>query len=134
MVSLQTERLRTVEQVRAFAEGSEPVDYKPKDRASAYAFMQRTVARFDYHLLGRAGWGCVRTYISKAYGYSLAQVTPTAGPNRARTVLPLQGNDIAAHASGQGLEAGARPLIGRPRRNPTISVFLTNYLRTCGRR
>ena len=69
------------------------INYLPdrKDRASAYAFMQRTVARFDHYLLGRAGWGCVRTYISKAYGYSLAQVTPTAGPNRARTVLPLQG-------------------------------------------
>ncbi len=75
MVSLQTERLRTVEQVRAFAEGSEPVDYKPKDRASAYAFVRRTVARFDYHRLGRAGRGCVRAYIGKAYGYSPAPVT-----------------------------------------------------------
>ena len=41
-MTLQTERLRTMEQVRAFIEGSEPVDYKPKDRACAYAFVRRT--------------------------------------------------------------------------------------------
>ena len=31
-MTLQTERLRTMEQVRAFVEGSEPVDYKPEEK------------------------------------------------------------------------------------------------------
>ena len=36
-VTLQTERLRTMELIRAFVEDSESVDYEPKGRASAYA-------------------------------------------------------------------------------------------------
>ena len=75
IVTLQTERLRTMEQVRAFVEGSEPVDYQPKDRASAYAFVRRTLAAFDYHRLGRADRGCVRAYIGKACGFSAAQIS-----------------------------------------------------------
>ena len=64
-----------MEQVRAFVEGSEPVDYQPKDRASAYAFVRRTLATFDYHRLGRADRGCVRAYIGKARGFSAAQIS-----------------------------------------------------------
>ena len=64
-----------MEQVRAFVEGSEPVDYQPKDRASAYAFVRRTLAAFDYHRLGRADRGCVRAYIGKACGFSAAQIS-----------------------------------------------------------
>ena len=74
-MTLQTERLRTMEQVRAFVEGSGPVDYKPMDRASVYAFVSRALARFDYHLLGRADRGCARAYIRKACGLSPAQIT-----------------------------------------------------------
>ena len=74
-MTLQTERLRTMEQVRAFVEGSEPVDYKPQDRASAYAFVRRTLVRFDHHLLGRAERGCLRAYVGKVCGFSPAQIT-----------------------------------------------------------
>ena len=41
-MTLQTERLRMMEQIRAFVEGCESVDYKPRDRACAYAFVRRT--------------------------------------------------------------------------------------------
>ena len=74
-MTLQTERLRTMEQVRAFVEGSEPVDYKPQDRASAYAFVRRTLVAFHYDRLGRADRGCVRAYIGKVCGFSPAQIT-----------------------------------------------------------
>ena len=74
-MTLQTERLRTMEQVRTFVEGSEPVDYKPQDRASAYAFVRRTLVAFDYGGLARAERGCLRTYIGKVCGFSPAQIT-----------------------------------------------------------
>ena len=41
-MTLQTERLRTMEQIRAFVEGCESVDYKPEDCACAHAFVRRT--------------------------------------------------------------------------------------------
>ena len=45
IVALQTERIRTVDQVRAFLDGSEPVDYLPQDRDDAYEFVRRTLVR-----------------------------------------------------------------------------------------
>ena len=74
-MTLQTERLRMMEQIRAFVEGCEFVDYKPKDRACAYAFVRRTPVRFDSARLGRADRGCVRAYIGKPGGFSPAQIT-----------------------------------------------------------
>ena len=74
-MTLQTERLRTMEQVRAFVQGSGSVDYQPEDRAGAYAFVRRTLARFDYARLGRADRGCVRAYLGKVCGFSPAQIT-----------------------------------------------------------
>ena len=54
---LQTERLRTIEQVKAFVGGSEPVDFKSLDRAFAHDFVRRTLVVFDYHRLGKAERG-----------------------------------------------------------------------------
>ena len=44
-MALQTERIRTVDQVRAFLDGSEPVDYLPQDRDDAYEFVRPTLVR-----------------------------------------------------------------------------------------
>ena len=74
IVTLQTERIGTLEQVRAFVEGSEPLDIKLADRESAYAFIRRTLVRFGYHREGRAAKGLLRAYIGKATGLSRAQV------------------------------------------------------------
>lgn len=51
ILSLDVERLRTPEQVRAFLDGSEPVDFNPVSRAEAFA--SRTLTRFDYARLGK---------------------------------------------------------------------------------
>ena len=74
IVTLQTERIRTLEQVRAFVEGSGPVDIKLADRESAYAFIRRALVRFGYHGAGRAAKGLLRAYLGKATGLSRAQV------------------------------------------------------------
>ena len=46
ILSLDVERLRTPEQVRAFLDGSGPVDFNPVSRDEAYAFVSRTLTRF----------------------------------------------------------------------------------------
>ena len=58
-MTFQTERLCTLEPVRAFVEGSGPADYQPEDRRSAYEFVRRTLVRFGYPRLGRADRGCL---------------------------------------------------------------------------
>ena len=53
-MTLQTEHLRVIEQVRAFIERSDPMDYKPKDRTFTYAFVRRTLVAFHYDRIGLA--------------------------------------------------------------------------------
>ena len=75
IVTLQTERIRTMEQVAAFVEASEPVDFQPLDRDGAYAFVARTLTRLGYRALDRPSKALVKRYLAKTTGYSRAQLT-----------------------------------------------------------
>ena len=75
IVTLQTERIRTMEQVAAFVEASEPVDFQPLDRDGAYAFVARTLTRLGYRALDRPSKALVKRYVAKTTGYSRAQLT-----------------------------------------------------------
>ena len=82
IVTLQTERVRTLEQVRAFVEGSEAVDFTGADRESVYEFVRRTLVRLSYERLGKPDKGLVRRYLAKVTGLSRAQLTRLIGLNR----------------------------------------------------
>ena len=72
---LDTRRLQTLEQVREFLAGSAGIDLQPRSRADAYAFVAKTLERFDYALLGKPDKGLLRRFLAKATGLSRAQVT-----------------------------------------------------------
>ena len=75
-MTLCTERIRTLDDIRAFLGGNEAADITPHDREAAYAFIERALVRFRYHLaLSRAGKGRVREFLAKVTGYSDAQLT-----------------------------------------------------------
>ena len=82
IVTLQTERVRTLEQVRAFVEGSEAVDFTGADRESVYEFVRRTLVRLSYERLGKPDKGLVRRYLAKVTGLSRAQLTRLIGQHR----------------------------------------------------
>ena len=75
ILSLDVERLRTAEQLRAFLDGNAPVDFQPVSRGEAYAFVSRMLSRFDYTRLGKSDRGLVKGFLGKATGLSRAQVT-----------------------------------------------------------
>lgn len=75
IVTLQTERLRTVEQIRGFLEGNGEVGFRPLNREEPYGFVRRTLVHVNYGALERAGKGTVREFLGKATGLSRAQVT-----------------------------------------------------------
>ena len=79
ILSLGIERLHTLDQVRAFLAGSEPVDFSPRSREEVYVFVQRMLARFDYARLGKADKGAVRRFLAKTTGLSRAQLTRLVG-------------------------------------------------------
>ena len=73
-MTLRTERIRTLDQMRAFVEGNEPADFEFTDRTSAYAVIRRTLVRFEYHTLRKPDKGLVRRFLEKATGFSEAQM------------------------------------------------------------
>ena len=75
ILSLGIERLRTLEQVGAFLDGNEPVDFRPGTRREAYAFVQKALVRFDYASLGKADRGLAKRFLEKVTGLSRAQLT-----------------------------------------------------------
>ena len=82
IVTLQTERVRTLEQVRAFVEGSEAVDFGGCEREGVYTLVRRTLVKLDYHRLGKPDKGLVKRYLGKVTGLSRAQLTRLIGQHR----------------------------------------------------
>ena len=72
---LQTERLRTLDEVRAVIDGNQRVDFHIADRESAYDFIRRTLVRFHYLGLSKPDRGVIRRYLAKMTGLSRAQLT-----------------------------------------------------------
>jgi len=75
IVTLQTQRVQTLEQVHRVAAGEERVEFEVLERASAYDFIRRTLVQFDYAALGKADKGAVKAYLGKMTGLSRAQLT-----------------------------------------------------------
>ena len=75
ILRLDIERLRTIDELRDFMAGSEPVDFHLTERRGAYDFVRRTVVRLGYSALTKAHKGVVRRFVAKVTGLSKAQTT-----------------------------------------------------------
>ena len=73
IVDIETRRLRTIGQLRAFVEGNEAVDFQPQTRDEAYGFVRDTLERFAYGRLGRRDRGVVLRFLVAATGISRQQ-------------------------------------------------------------
>ncbi len=58
ILRLDFERMRTLDEVRAFMDGNEPVDLRSVDRDEAYDLIRRMLVRFGYAGLDRAAKAC----------------------------------------------------------------------------
>ena len=65
----------SLEGIRAFLAGSEPVQFAGQKREEIYRWVEQTLREQDYQRLGRADRGLVRQYVGKMTGLSRAQVT-----------------------------------------------------------
>ena len=83
IVTLQTERVQTLADVRAVIDGNDRLDYQFTDREAAYEFIRRTLVRFDYPTLSKPDKGVIGRYLAKMTGLSRAQMTRLVGQHRA---------------------------------------------------
>jgi transposase InsO family protein len=75
IVSVQTAQKVSLEQIRAFLEASDEVQFQAENRQEVYTWVERTLREQDWDALGRASRGLVRRYLAKMTGLSRAQIT-----------------------------------------------------------
>ncbi|MDX9752277.1 MAG: transposase family protein [Flavobacteriales bacterium] len=75
IVNLHTQALNSLDEVRAFLEGSSTVSFVAPDPAERYRWLAATLRQFHYDSLGRADKGTLRAFMVKVTGYSRAQLT-----------------------------------------------------------
>lgn len=73
-MTLHTQGLQTLAQLRAFVSGNETISFTLTDRHAAYGWMSDTLMLFNYVHCTRADKGVLRQYLLKVTGFSRAQV------------------------------------------------------------
>ena len=69
----------SLEQIRAFLEASQAVEFAGQNREETYQWIEATLRAHGYERLGRADKGLVRRYVAKMTGLSRAQMTRLIG-------------------------------------------------------
>ena len=82
-MTLQSERVQILADVRAVIDGNDRLDYQFTDREAAYEFIRRPLVRFDYPTLSKPDKGVIGRYLAKMTGLSRAQMTRLVGQHRA---------------------------------------------------
>ena len=82
IVNLDTHRLTSLDDVRAFLAGSSPFQFHLTAREDAYRWIESTLRQLGYLRLGKADRGVVKAYLEKVTGFSRAQVTRLIGQYR----------------------------------------------------
>jgi len=82
IVKLRPQGLQTFDEIQAFLDGSQPIDFEVTTREEAYAFAERSLRVFRYASCSRAHKGLLRRYLAKITGLSRAQVTRLIAQHR----------------------------------------------------
>src|ERR1700683_5627994 len=76
---MQAGESMSLEQIQAFLETSDEVEFKAGNKEDLYEWVNQTLGRLDYRKLKRSGRGLVRRYVAKMTGLSRAQATRLLG-------------------------------------------------------
>lgn len=74
-ITMIDSRLSGSKEIKELLKSTEAVEFKRKDKAEAYKWMQETLEKFRYLKLRKEEKGIIRKYIAKMTGYSRSQIT-----------------------------------------------------------
>lgn len=74
-MKLHSQRLQSLDEVRAFLAGVTPLDFEVPSREQAYAWIESSLRQLHYLQLGKTDKGIIRQYLGKVSGFSRAQIT-----------------------------------------------------------
>jgi transposase InsO family protein len=75
IVNMQAGERMSLEQIRAFLEASDEVEFRSRNRVEVYGWVNQLLRQLHFQELKRSGRGLVRRYVAKMTGMSRAQVT-----------------------------------------------------------
>ena len=104
-------KLKTIEQVRLFVQGSRNLELKPVNREEKYHWVESVLMRFRYDSLNRNDKGIIRNYLIRVTGYSRAQVCRLIGEYRQSgevRIRPYRRNRFPARYTKADIELLAR--------------------------
>lgn len=127
-MSINTQALKTLEQVRAFLDGTLAVQFQAVTRAERHRFLESVLRRFDYPRLGRADRGLILRFLSKMTGYSRQQTTRLVAQWRADGRLADRRGPPAQPFARRYTEADVRLLAEMDQLHGTLSGPATKKL------
>ena len=74
-MKLHSQRLQTLDEIRAFLTGSAPMDFEAPSRDEAYGWIESSLRQLGYLRVGKVDKGLIRKYLRKVSGFSRAQLT-----------------------------------------------------------
>jgi transposase len=77
----------TQQQIQAFLQGNQEIEFAGQNRAGRYQFVQRVLVAQEYLAQGKKQRGAIRAYLSKVTGLSLPQITRLIRQYRQRGVV-----------------------------------------------
>jgi transposase InsO family protein len=75
IISMDDSKCLSLDEIRAFLSGAEPVEFSAQGRREIYGWVERVLVRYEYARQGKAVKGLLRRYVEKMTGLSRAQVT-----------------------------------------------------------
>jgi len=81
-ITMNDSPLKTIEELRKFLKSSTLLSFKGQKRDEIYEWVEDTIIKFDYHVLGKKNKGVIKKYLEKITGLSRAQVTRLIGKQR----------------------------------------------------
>jgi len=127
-VLLHTHRLQTLEQIRAFVEGSESLDIEVHDRQAAYDCVAQTLRRFGYTRLGKADKGLIVRYMIRVTGRSRQQITRLIAQFRSTGTVRDRRGSPSRPFTPRYTRADSRQLADLDRLHGTLSGTATRKL------
>jgi transposase InsO family protein len=128
IMTLDTARLRTIEQIQAFMQGTAEVGFSPPPESERYAWIGRTLSQFAYHGRDRRERGLLHRFIARVTGYSRAQLNRLITQHRLNHCLKDRRGPPAAPFSTRYGAAALRCLIEIDRAHDTLSGPATKKL------
>jgi len=81
-ITMNDSPLKTIKELKGFLKSSTLLSFKGQKRTEIYEWVEDTIIKFDYHILGKKDKSVIKKYLEKITGLSRAQMTRLIGKQR----------------------------------------------------